>query len=151
MNKIPIIILLITLSKLSIAQESINDTGTKRNNLFIELWGKPALLTTRIGFAYFPSPSIGDSKIFSIPVSISTLLGKKDNKIEFGISSSYNFGNDFDRENSSFNSLIIGYRIQPINNHIMIRVSYLPTFYHSFKNGENEFLHMGGFSFGYSF
>ncbi len=137
--------------------------------MFIELWGsttyyslnyeriyyfkpgKPALLTTRIGFAYFPSPSIGDSKIFSIPVSISTLLGKKDNKIEFGISSSYNFGNDFDRENSSFNSLIIGYRIQPINNHIMIRVSYLPTFYHSFKNGENEFLHMGGFSFGYSF
>ena len=40
---------------------------------------------------------------------------------------------------------------EPINSHIMIRISYLPTFYHSFKNGENEFLHMGGFSFGYSF
>jgi hypothetical protein len=167
MKKTIYLLLFIGFSTSGIAQDSL----VNKNNLFIELYGSagiyslnyervylisPALnLTSRVGFAYLGLSSPWNLNIISCPVSFSALLGKHDNRIELGISCAYYTQNvaetDKNDRNNLLNGLIIGYRLQPKNKHVIIRITYTPLLKKSLNSNDHSFYQGGGFSFGYSF
>ena len=161
MKKIVLILALIGLYSPEFAQ----DKKANKNNVFLELWGSANLFSLNYERIYLISPTINmtsriggsylkifETDLVSCPISFSTLLGKDNHRIELGISCAYRyFRNSEGRYNNLIYGIIIGYRLQPITEHIIIRITYTPIFATSLTDNNYKFFHRGGFSFGYSF
>jgi hypothetical protein len=154
------ILLFIGFSSSGIAQDSL----VNRNNVFIELWGGAGLYSLNYERIFSVTPSLNmtariggeylyliNYNIIGCPISSSILFGKRDNRIELGIGCAYLYAGNFDVEKNLLNGLIIGYRLQPINKHVIIRITYSPILIKSLNSSERSFHQLGGFSFGYSF
>jgi hypothetical protein len=178
MKKTIYILLFIGFSISGIAQDSIM-YHYKKNNAFIELLGSGGLyslnyerifiishtlnMTARIGAEYLPPLKPLDEAL-AFPISTSILIGRKNDRLEMGISCSY-MDQFHDIDNLLLNSLIIGYRFQPLYKHYIIRLTYLPTYIKDLNiplsvkkldrvttsNAGNFALLVIGLSFGYNF
>lgn len=152
------------------------DTVTNKNyknNVFLELYGlgygyslnyerlypfknKVITATSRAGFSYVNLKApLFHIEYLTTPVSTSLLFGKKDNRIEFGIGMSYiHFPNHKTNNNDNdefLNTIIIGYRLQPLVKHVNIRINYSPLYHYSVSGKIYGWGQMGSFSFGYTF
>ena len=106
------------------------------------------LITSRIGLSYLP---IFGSNIFSFPISSSFLMGSGDGRLELGLGSSYILGTEGNDQYNLINSLIVGYRLQPVNKRILVRMTMYPSINTLLNSSTSEYIIRAGFSFGYVF
>jgi len=100
------------------------------------------------GLGYF---GVEDFSIFSVPVSLNYLFGRRTHFVELAAGATYFTGSNdlFDDTETSgfFGHINIGYRLQPTNGGFFLRAGYSPLF--SFSGGGNvPSMYVG---FGYNF
>lgn len=158
-------------SSLSLAQNtqnSLTNSNSVRNVVYIELLGNGAYLYSlnyernvyrsvwgRIGGSY---GTIIFSPVVTFPTGISYLIGREGNYFEIGLGAtfvyikdnSFDLFNDEDTEESHFGvspTGTLGYRYQPMQNDLFFKIAFTPFI----STLTHKFVPFGGISFGYSF
>jgi hypothetical protein len=140
-------------------------TGDKAQSVYLEVGGPGLALTVnydsrfgnrrnglgyRVGAGYFATDG---NNVFSVPIQINYLFGKGRSLIEVGGGTTFlnSHGNSngktfiFDRITGFIGTATIGYRYQPEERGINIRIGFVPIFY------DEGIIAAGGVSVGYNF
>lgn len=104
----------------------------------------------RVGAGYFAS---GGNNVFTIPIQVNYLAGNGSSLIEFGAGTTFlnSYGDNkgktfiFDRVTGFIGTATIGYRYQPEQKGINLRIGFVPIFY------DEGIIAAGGVSVGYTF
>lgn len=104
----------------------------------------------RVGAGYFAS---GGNNVFTIPIQVNYLVGNGSSLIEFGAGTTFlnSYGDNkgktfiFDRVTGFIGTATIGYRYQPEQKGINLRIGFVPIFY------DEGIIAAGGVSVGYTF
>jgi hypothetical protein len=139
--------------------------GDKAQSVYLEVGGPGLALTVnydsrfghrrngwgyRVGAGYFATDG---NNVFSIPLQVNYLFGKGRSLIEVGGGTTFlnSHGNSngktfvFDRVTGFIGTATIGYRYQPEERGINIRIGFVPIFY------DEGIIAAGGVSVGYNF
>jgi hypothetical protein len=104
----------------------------------------------RIGAGYFAS---GGNNVFTIPIQVNYLVGNGTSLLELGAGTTFlnSYGDNkgktfiFDRVTGFIGTATIGYRYQPEQKGINLRIGFVPIFY------DEGIIAAGGVSVGYTF
>jgi len=139
--------------------------GNRAQTAFFEVGGPGLALTVnydmrfghrrnglgfRVGAGYFATDG---NNVFSVPIQINYLFGKGNSLIELGGGTTFlnSHGNNngktfiFDRVTGFIGTATIGYRYQPQERGINLRIGFVPIFY------DEGIIAAGGISVGYTF
>lgn len=140
-------------------------TGQKAQSVYLEIGGPGLALTVnydarfgnrrnglgyRVGAGYFATDG---NNVFSVPLQVNYLFGKGKSLIEIGGGTTFlnSHGNSngkhfiFDRITGFVGTATIGYRYQPEEKGINLRIGFVPIFY------DEGIIAAGGISVGYNF
>jgi hypothetical protein len=145
--------------------ESSEQTGNKAQSVYFEVGGPGLALTInydarfghrrngfgyRIGAGYFAS---GGNNVFTVPIQVNYLAGNGSSLLELGAGTTFlnSYGDNkgktfiFDRVTGFIGTATIGYRYQPQQKGINLRIGFVPIFY------DEGIIAAGGVSVGYTF
>lgn len=144
---------------------SAEQNGEKTQSVYFEVGGPGLALTVnydarfghkrngfgyRVGAGYFAS---GGNSVFTIPIQVNYLAGNGSSLLELGGGTTFlnSYGDNkgktfiFDRVTGFIGTATIGYRYQPKEGGINLRIGFVPIFY------DEGIIAAGGVSVGYTF
>ena len=104
----------------------------------------------RVGVGYFGS---GGNTVVSVPIQVNYLYGQGDHLLELGAGTTFLHSTgdtkgtywQFDNVTGFIGTATIGYRYQPVDSHLNLRIAFVPILY------DEGIIAAGGISVGYSF